>query len=1308
MAIRYVNTGTGPNSGNGDSLRSAFNKINENFTELSALIGSGGTGGVGLQGPQGPQGVPGPQGPTGNTGATGPTGPSGPGANQDLNTTSSVIFSSLTITGTTSVGGDIVSTDNLDIVINPSGTGIFQVVSPMILLAGDTVINGSLYQGVQRLEDLSTSSITLTAVQIQGNILTGNPLLSDRDLILPVGDESLAGAVLTIRNRSAEYTITVLDSAASTIVEINTSSSITITCDGYSWFQTGAAFSGSYNDLTDKPTIPPAADQTLNTSSSVIFNNVNIIGTATVTGLIVAEDLQVGVFQGYDDVSIIKNSADLLNLTLRNTNPNSGSQLNLVDDISGGLTVFHQNSTVSALQYPAGQNFIFGEAPRDTLNIGRTHVLNFYADQNWQSYSTAIPSISITSATGAVAFNKEIVVSSNSRITGDLIPSADLGYDLGSTSSQWRSLYVGTGTIYIGGVPITVNTGNNTLVVGAGPGVEPTTATNLATESYVIEYVSQFGGGSGLSSITTPTIPGVNYKGLKASYGRVHSNGSANELNVSKIVIHKPANTTITIDPTGSQDDFRVSGLNSSDVVAMFVLYGDVNGPKDVAVLKTFTEAVIDNVVLAGGVEGAFNTLADMRNAFYTNSAALTAAAGGLYTQFQFYGNFANTTTGVTTVREGSGAVFEIGDNGLGAYTPAGIQSNGTNYLPGHKIKILGTDLGGATPDNDCIITVDSIFGNGEIFQWSVSGVAAGTVSAVHGPVTGTNYQVGSGFLISGISKNQDGSLNVNLNAQGNGYVVGDVLTLLGSDLQGGSSPTNDITITVTGVGSFGEIGNWDETGTFPEIWPTNYIGDGGRDQYDSANYINTDLANNISYNNGQIVADGTTEFGTSSTYSFLYTAGIFGLVVTGNSANYVETTGNSGADGGSTTDTGDIYAADTPSETFDNAIKYLNIVNSKYVGAAVDFTRPDNSNETIDILIPDDGNGAGVAIARDSGGNGIFNPYREGSWDENVSPGGTLWNVDGWSDLSDIESRVYRPLYAAFGFGGLGNKIVGAECVIYLPDNGKYYTVQFSQWTQGGNGGGFAYTRRELDLTSLVDGIRFSDGTRLTTAEGVGRVKLTAPGNRRIEEVAGYKAVTLTEVVTTDLTTQASRAGVGVSEIWIDSTATTIDDIINNPVNYSNAYAFEFSLDNFTWYNWTGGSGSDGGNERLYSVSIPVTYNQGDTVYFRYKTGGAPVVWWDKNELPGGSGNFRGAVIDYHAFTGDGTTIGTIHIVDDDGEENITHTEVSSGGTDSENDDLWVVLNEGTISYRRIDGAGRTARIQWTAKVFYGSDLYD
>ena len=367
-------------------------------------------------------------------------------------------------------------------------------------------------------------------------------------------------------------------------------------------------------------------------------------------------------------------------------------------------------------------------------------------------------------------------------------------------------------------------------------------------------------------------------------------------------------------------------------------------------------------------------------------------------------------------------------------------------------------------------------------------------------------------------------------------------------------------------------------------------------------------------------------------------------------------------------------------------------------------FVKPDDDTSTVDIFIADDGSGAGIGITRDTA-NGIYNPYREGSWDEDVSPGGTAWNTEGWDDLSDIETRTYSSFYAAFGSGGLGNKVVGTECVMFIPENGKYYAIKFLSWTQGG-GGGFSYLRYEIDLDKLNEGVRFADGTVLKSAEGVGRVKLTASNNRKIEEVYGSKTIELTPVVTASTVTASAYSGNSGNQsniliVW-DADLVAAYDAGNN-------FSIEVSLDQSTWYLATIGGWS---NNNYVAINLSNTgtlsVDAADTVYYRIKTGGTPVVWWDKAELPGGSGNFRGAVIDYHAYTGEATIIGTIHIVDDDGEENITHTEVSSGSSDSENDYLWVVQNEGTISYRRIDGEGKVLKVQWAAKVFYGSELYD
>jgi hypothetical protein len=347
------------------------------------------------------------------------------------------------------------------------------------------------------------------------------------------------------------------------------------------------------------------------------------------------------------------------------------------------------------------------------------------------------------------------------------------------------------------------------------------------------------------------------------------------------------------------------------------------------------------------------------------------------------------------------------------------------------------------------------------------------------------------------------------------------------------------------------------------------------------------------------------------------------------------------------------------------------------------------------------------IGITRDNNG-GIYNPFTEEGWDEDVSPDGTEWNTDGWDDLTEVETRTYTNFYDAYD-EAIGNNILGSKAVMYVPSIDKYYAIQWLSWTQNNAGGGFSYLRYEIDLDKLDEGVRFADGTVQKTAYVPTNVKLTAPGKRRIEEVAGYKSVSVTERMLRNLTTTASRNSDSPGVIWIDLTTTTIDNIISDPdlAGITDTNTIEFSIDNTNWYVYNG-STNFASDERGYNVDLngaTLTYDQGDTVYFRYVDGGAPVVWWDKDDLPGGSGYFRGAVIDYHAYTDDATIIGTIHIVDDDGEENITHTEVSSGSTDSENDDLWVVTDEGTISYRRLDGESNTLKIQWSAKVFYGSE---
>ena len=174
--------------------------------------------------------------------------------------------------------------------------------------------------------------------------------------------------------------------------------------------------------------------------------------------------------------------------------------------------------------------------------------------------------------------------------------------------------------------------------------------------------------------------------------------------------------------------------------------------------------------------------------------------------------NFYENLTG--NVRQGSGAVFDIIDFGDTTFS-ANVVSGGTDYLVGHQIKILGTDLGGTSPTNDAVLTVDAVT-SGSITSVNISGAAAGNTLITYSNVSGTNYQVGSGAIFNIEANITTGVFtNVSLNNGGTAYVVGDIITIVGSNFANGTSPTNDFVVNVTAV-SGGSIDSVTVSGTAP------------------------------------------------------------------------------------------------------------------------------------------------------------------------------------------------------------------------------------------------------------------------------------------------------------------------------------------------------------------------------------------------------------------------------------------------------------------------------------------------------------
>lgn len=254
MAILYINTGTSANAGNGDSIRLAFTKVNNNFEDLLGRLDNAQFPNIFV-----------------NNGYFGTIVSTGTFTTLDLVSTGTAIVNDLAILG--NVNGPVNFTD----------TGTFVNIS-----------------------------------------------VTDTATINHVASQSL----------TVETTAT---------------------------FNSDIVVNGNYIG-------------TLTLAGTATFDNIVVNNTATLNDLTISGTVNAGFYQGFDDFNIIKDDINGLNFRLRNIHADSYLEYNLLDNISGGLTIAHQNSTNDSGRYLAGENYIYGLTPTDTLNIGRYSDIKFYAD----------------------------------------------------------------------------------------------------------------------------------------------------------------------------------------------------------------------------------------------------------------------------------------------------------------------------------------------------------------------------------------------------------------------------------------------------------------------------------------------------------------------------------------------------------------------------------------------------------------------------------------------------------------------------------------------------------------------------------------------------------------------------------------------------------------------------------------------------------------------------------------------------------------------------------------------------------------
>ena len=168
---------------------------------------------------------------------------------------------------------------------------------------------------------------------------------------------------------------------------------------------------------------------------------------------------------------------------------------------------------------------------------------------------------------------------------GNLIPSANVTYNLGSPTRQWANLYISSDTIYIAGIPLRVDTGGNLTIngnsIGGGSGsghslVNGGAVVNLASDGKLslpgngdafINTVSNTSVTLGMSTGRVNIYSGGNYFGFAANDFLLPVNG--------QIVFPDQTAQTTAFTGTGDIgfDDNKLFNVNDGSVVLAAAQY---------------------------------------------------------------------------------------------------------------------------------------------------------------------------------------------------------------------------------------------------------------------------------------------------------------------------------------------------------------------------------------------------------------------------------------------------------------------------------------------------------------------------------------------------------------------------------------------------------------------------------------------------------------------------------------------------------------------------------------------------------------
>jgi len=350
----------------------------------------------------------------------------------------------------------------------------------------------------------------------------------------------------------------------------------------------------------------------------------------------------------------------------------------------------------------SGDQLTFTEAPQS----------GDYIDVRGLTTTTQVTQVSNSGGTAVVAPDPTLAIVN---ITGDLNPTANATYDLGSSSMQWKDLWLSGNTLHLGNVTMKNVAGGNTIAFYGPDGTTPATiasssidTTQIANGTSNAKVVSSNGDVTinvgGTSNVAVFTTTGATVNGDLTVTGNATLSGNilgdrVQNGTTSLDIQTQNGNANITVGGTSNVAVFTTGGVNVTGAISAT---GNITG-----------SYILGNGSLLTGIDAT-----SIQNG--TSSVAVIASGGNVRT------NIAGATVATT---------YSGGINVTGVVSATGNITGG-NVLGGANVN--------ATTHTGTTVSVTGNVNGGNIISAAL--VQGATLSAT-GNITGGNLSVGTGTI---------------------------------------------------------------------------------------------------------------------------------------------------------------------------------------------------------------------------------------------------------------------------------------------------------------------------------------------------------------------------------------------------------------------------------------------------------------------------------------------------------------------------------------------------------------------------------